>query len=129
MYGSIFVVMNEFNIVLNLLLVSSSESWREVTPALQALDARVRALGGKVCRIMSSALTVSVSSPGRCPSFIRSCLILHLDYRMRALQSNVDGPAARCHMLPSIALLILPGMCVQLKLAYVDNVRAARNLL
>ncbi len=48
---------------------------------------------------------------------------------MRALQSNVDGPAARCHMLPSIALLILPGMRVQLKLAYVDNVRAARNLL
>ncbi len=32
MYGSIVVVMNEFNIVLNLLLVSSSESWREVTP-------------------------------------------------------------------------------------------------
>jgi len=42
MYGSIFVVMNEFNIVLNLLLMSSSESWREVTPALQALDAQVR---------------------------------------------------------------------------------------
>ncbi len=54
MYGSIFVVMNEFNIVLNLLLVSSSEFWREVTPALQALDARVRALSSKVCHIMSS---------------------------------------------------------------------------
>lgn len=103
LYSSYFVIFNEYNQAVNVLLTQGTDNWREVLPALKAYGERVVSLGSKVM------LRRQLQPTSRPVCFPFECL-----HWPSASAGAVDLGLA---------------LCLQVEVAYTDNAAAAQHLL